>query len=189
MDQVVFFNFPAYLFYLLYLLLTGHWGAGFDIGYWNQAMAVWESVKLWSTIIALILATMAVYARIRLWQVAQEEEYVFSPLVPVESKEENDRFAHIAGLVSSGNPNDWRQAIIEADIFLDEALRENGYPGDTVGERLKSAQGLRTINDAWEAHKVRNAIAHAGRDFILTERDARRAIEQYYNALLELNAV
>lgn len=187
MDQVVFFNFPAYLFYLFYLLLTGHWGGGFE--YWNEAMLAWESIKFWSLLISLILATITMYAIIRLYQVKQEEEYFFSPLIPVEEEKTNERFAHIVGLVSSGNPNDWRQAIIEADIFLDDVLRDRGYPGDSLGERLKSAQGLRTINDAWDAHKVRNAIAHAGRDFILTERDAKRAIEQYYNVLVELNAL
>jgi hypothetical protein len=185
MDQVVFYNFPEYLFYLFYLLLTGHWGAGFD--YWAQAMALWATFVIWSTVLFLLLATGTIYFMIRIWQIRQEEAIMFSTLVPVEEGRSADsRWARILQLVSSDNPNDWRQGVIEADVLLDLALQKHGYPGDSLGERLKSASGLRNINGAWEAHKVRNAVAHAGEDFILTERDAREAIQNYYSALTEL---
>jgi hypothetical protein len=38
---------------------------------------------------------------------------------------------------------------------------------------------FRTLQYAWEAHKIRNAIAHEGQDFTLTHREARRIVGLY----------
>lgn len=52
-------------------------------------------------------------------------------------------------------------AIFEADKLLDHALKNRGYPGETMGERLKAARGSFMNNDAvWHAHKLRNRLAH-----------------------------
>jgi hypothetical protein len=52
-------------------------------------------------------------------------------------------------------------AIFEADKLLDHALKNRGYPGETMGERLKSARSSFMNNDAvWQAHKLRNRLAH-----------------------------
>jgi len=91
----------------------------------------------------------------------------------------------------SENPNDWKLAIIEADIILDDALKQKGYPGNSLGERLKnvSPQQLNSLQDAWEAHKVRNRIAHDGSDFILTKRIAEETIGRYRRVLSELGVL
>ena len=93
--------------------------------------------------------------------------------------------------IQSVNPNDWRLAIIEADIMLEEALDEIGLAGNTIGEKLKGAstQQLRSLDDAWKAHRVRNEIAHAGADFVLTQRIAQETINQYQRVFLELGRV
>ena len=64
--------------------------------------------------------------------------------------------------IYSPNQNDWKQAIIEADIILDEILTGMGYRGESVGEKLKRVVSgdFKSLNEAWEAHKVRNQIAH-----------------------------
>lgn len=52
-------------------------------------------------------------------------------------------------------------AIINADKLLDQALRERGVPGETMGDRMKNAKTLLSNNDhIWTAHKLRNRIAH-----------------------------
>ena len=38
---------------------------------------------------------------------------------------------------------------------------------------------FKTIDAAWEAHKIRNAIAHEGSDFLLSQRESKRVIELY----------
>lgn len=100
---------------------------------------------------------------------------------------EDRRWEHVLVLVASGNPSDWRAAILEADIMLSELTERMLLPGFSVGDRLKMAtrDRFQTLNDAWEAHKVRNEIAHSGSQFLLTQREARRAIALYGNVFRE----
>ncbi len=93
--------------------------------------------------------------------------------------------------ILSENPNDWRHAIIEADIMLDEMLTASGYSGLTLGEKLKSADSstFKTINQAWEAHKIRNAIAHEGADFTLSTREAKRVVRLFEEVFREHNYI
>lgn len=52
-------------------------------------------------------------------------------------------------------------AIFEADKLLDHALKNRGYRGDTMGERLKTAnKAFMNTNAVWDAHKLRNRLAH-----------------------------
>jgi hypothetical protein len=100
----------------------------------------------------------------------------------------NSRIEDMFNHVSSDNPNDWKLAIIEADIILDESLKEAGYGGTSLGERLRSISPtqLESLDDAWQAHKVRNQIAHGGADFILTHKLAQDTIKQYRIVFHEL---
>lgn len=83
--------------------------------------------------------------------------------------------------IASSNQNDWRQAIMDADIILDNLLTQMGYQGDSIGEKLKrvSKGDFATLNEAWEAHKVRNRVAHEGSNFHLNEREAQTTIDNY----------
>lgn len=102
----------------------------------------------------------------------------------------NNRLEDILEHLESPSPNDWKLAIIEADIVLDELLKERGFAGNTLGERLKSISPnqMESLSDAWEAHKVRNRIAHDGADFVLTRRIAEDTINRYRRVLGELGA-
>ena len=57
-----------------------------------------------------------------------------------------------------------KSAIMEADKLFDIALRQHGFKGETMGERLKDArqffQNNAIYQGVWEAHKLRNALAH-----------------------------
>ena len=91
------------------------------------------------------------------------------------------RWQSVIANISTDNPNDWRQAIIDAYIILDDILTKMGYQGATIGEKLQRvAKGdFATLNDAWEAHKVRNMIAHEGSSFSLNHHEAKKAIDGY----------
>lgn len=103
----------------------------------------------------------------------------------------NDRWQRVVAHVGSDNASDWRLAILECDIILDELLDKLGYIGGTIGDRLKSATTaeFRTLNNAWEAHKIRNAIAHEGQDFTLTQREARRIVGLYETVFREFDFI
>lgn len=101
---------------------------------------------------------------------------------------DHPRFAIIQGYMSSKSEALWRIGIMEADNMLQEVLREKGYQGVEVGEMLKEAS-FKTIDLAWDAHKLRNRIAHEGSDFVLTEREAKRAFTLYESVFRELKAI
>jgi hypothetical protein len=71
--------------------------------------------------------------------------------------------------------------------MLGDILNRMGYQGDSIGEQLKGVEesDFLTLNDAWEAHKVRNQIAHQGSDYPLSERDAKRIIGLYKKVFSE----
>jgi len=100
----------------------------------------------------------------------------------------DSRLKGVDEYINSDNPRDWKLAIIEADVILDEALKSFGYQGVSVGERLKDTAPakLLSINDAWQAHKIRNQIAHSDADFILTKKIAEDTIKQYRRVFTEL---
>ena len=100
----------------------------------------------------------------------------------------NSRIQDMLDHIASDSPSDWKLAIIEAGFILDEILKDAGYGGTSLGERLKSIspEQLRSLDDAWQAHKVRNQIAHGGADFILTQRLAQDTIKQYRRVFHEM---
>ncbi len=91
------------------------------------------------------------------------------------------RWEEIVAKAESLEPSNWRVAIIEADIILDELLEQLQLPGETMGDKLKAVEpsDFTTIESAWEAHKARNMIAHEGGNFLLSQRETRRLISLY----------
>ncbi len=100
---------------------------------------------------------------------------------PRADREGAYKWRMVQKLMQSQNPSDWKLAIIEADTLLDVLVERTGFPGVTLGERLKNSDPgvFRTLAYAREAHGIRNRIAHEGIEFKLNERDARRTIQLY----------
>ena len=90
------------------------------------------------------------------------------------------RWDNVTKHIDSPNQNDWKQAIIEADIILDEILTKMGYRGESIGEKLKrvSPGDFKSLDDAWEAHKVRNQIAHEP-GYVLSQHEAKQVIGRF----------
>ena len=133
-----------------------------------------------------------IYTTVKLFDLRHHEEEELQTLITEpEVGGGNTRFAHVESLMASQNPSDWRQAIIEADILLDDVLTQQGFIGDGVGEKLKQAESgnFATIRDAWEAHVIRNQIAHGGSAFDLSETLARRTIARYESVFREFAAI
>lgn len=82
-----------------------------------------------------------------------------------------------------------RYAIIEADKLLDYTLKQRGYSGETMGERLKSAgSDFSYIDDVWQAHKLRNKLVHES-EYQVDQRLIKRAISQFEIALKDMGVL
>jgi len=80
-------------------------------------------------------------------------------------------------------------SVLNADKLVDQALRDSGIRGETMGERLKSSVNkFSDINGLWNAHKLRNRIAHEP-DAAVTYDEARYALASFKKALKDLGAI
>ncbi len=80
-------------------------------------------------------------------------------------------------------------AILNADKLVDQALKDKGFKGQTMGERLKSAKAsLPHRDNIWQAHKLRNQLAHEP-DAKVGYDQARRALAQFKQTLKDLGAI
>jgi len=155
------------------------------------------SFKLVSTLLSLLFLSGIVYSVIRLNQITakrrktehQRESPAYAAAVAKERV--NTRWERVIAHVQSENASDWRLAILESDIMLAELLERMGYAGENVGEKLKTIEqsDFNTIEDAWEAHKVRNLIAHQGSDYLLSKREAQRVVSLYANVFREFRYI
>ncbi len=166
-------------------------------GFMHFLHSLWE---VWS-IIAFILSALfiygIIYSYLRLAQLSeieakklQEEEQAWKQRYE-QAATENRRWYEAKQHIESDNPNDWKQAIIEADVILGDLLDEAGYAGNSIGEKLKSASssGFSTIQDAWDAHLIRNKIAHREADFVLTHAKAKEAMIKYERVFKEFGLI
>jgi len=147
-------------------------------------------VALLSIILSLLI--IIIFKKVsKLISAYQESSIIISSAEDVSVPESSRRWEHVLELVRSDNPNDWRLSILEADIMLDELVSRMGYKGEGLGEKLKNIEkpDFRTLDDAWEAHKVRNIIAHRGSDYVLTQREANRIITLFTRVFEEFHYI
>lgn len=148
-----------------------------------------------SIFIILFFLTAIIYAFLRISQIQKHHRHEME-LEAVKNKVKDEiphpRWEKVLDHLSSENPNEWRLAILESDIILGEMLEKMSYGrGQTIGERLKTIEesDFHTIDKAWEAHKIRNMIAHEGSDYILTQREAKRVVSLYEEVFHEFRYV
>ena len=120
----------------------------------------------------------------------QDLEALHQKTAAVAEEPKNERWQKVLKYFESENSAEWKLAIIEADGILDDMTKKLNYPGENLGERLKSVEpsDFETLQDAWEAHKVRNRIAHE-HDFVLTRREAVTTIERYKTVIEEFGYI
>lgn len=185
MDFLTFINLE-YFFLKIYECITGacRVSLNFDI---------LDKIRPISTVISLLLMVCIIYSIIRIRQIRKEELEELDTPIEIKGGEEkkSEKWNQLVDLATSENHADWRLAILEADIMLDDMLVLRGYQGEGVGERLKQVDrnSFKTLDKAWEAHKVRNTIAHAGSDFELTQRETRRVIDMYKQVFEEFDYI
>jgi hypothetical protein len=152
-----------------------------------------DTIRPYSIIAALLLFAGIIYVVIRIRQIRREEKEEFDEIIVAKGSEEKkaEKWNRLVDLASSENESDWRLAILEADTMLDDMVNVMGYKGEGLGEKLKQIErsDFNTLDKAWEAHKIRNQIAHAGSDHVLTKREVRRVIDLYKQVFEEFEFI
>jgi hypothetical protein len=123
--------------------------------------------------------------RLILWDL--QEFFTFRPY---GVKKIEKQWLKIKVRLDTGLEGEYKLAVIEADLMLDDILKKMGYTGETLGERLGklTAVSLPNLEVVKEVHQSRNNIVHDP-DYRLPLDEARRIIEVYEKALTDLQAL
>lgn len=158
----------------------------------------WGTIGTVSAIVSIIFLSIIIFSLVRMYeiQVFDKEEIDHEIKHALAKEKERDRdlnpsWKYILTLLESPNESDWRVAIIESDTLLEEAFRERGLVGNTMSELLEEAKmnGYSSIQSAWDAHLVRNKIAHEGLNYPITQVEVRRVIKLYQNVFEDLQEI
>jgi len=91
--------------------------------------------------------------------------------------------------VDRDNQSSYHLAVLNADKLVDKALKQKGFVGTTMGERMKAAKETwSSANNIWSAHKLRNQIAHET-DVRVSYDATKSALHSFKQALKDLGAI
>lgn len=157
--------------------------------FWDGALIV-----LW--IVGIIFLLLGMYFIAKTSELMKEHHHKEREEIEHRKNKAAKPHTHIAweniiDNLNSTNEAGWRLAIMDSDSLLDLMLADLGYEGVGVGERLKNVprEKMRTLDLAWEAHKVRNKIAHEGPNHPITQREARRVVYLFETVFREFGYI
>lgn len=97
-------------------------------------------------------------------------------------------WGRILKAMESGDPSEWRNAVLLADQMLDEILQRIGYEGSTMEERLSNINTtlqFPSLEDAQRARKIRNFLVEDP-EYPLGREVAERTIEVYKKIFVDI---
>jgi len=107
----------------------------------------------------------------------------------LDKQKYQSRWLAIESSLNQAESSSYHLAVLNADKLLDMALKERGFKGATMGERMKAAnKSWKNANAVWTAHKVRNKIAHEP-DVSLSYELARRSLASFRDGLKDMGAI
>jgi hypothetical protein len=174
-----------------------------SIGNSTQILSIYHTILL---IFALFFLTLISYCTIRVFEIRHKEhnhleheieEYAHKQkeyekkLKEKESGSKNERWVKTLSYLFSQHSSDWKLAIIEADTMLESLMTQLGFKGENLGDKLKGAtqESFHGLSSAWEAHTIRNRIAHEGTSFDLSQREAKRVVAIYEQIFREFDYI
>lgn len=164
---------------------------------WSQEtiFELWGILYPISVVLTLVCGAGIVYCAMRILQIRRAEWAQVRKISHTVEAEDipatHMRWNRIMEHAQSADEHKWRLAILECDIMLNELLDLQGYKGETIAEKLKqvSRSNFNTVDDAWDAHKVRNRVAHEGVEFHIDEREKNRVINLYQRVFKEFGFI
>jgi hypothetical protein len=166
LNKLIFIFLGLFLLWVLIqrliLVLNYYFSGGYD-SIWQRTEVyflqyMWPFIK----VVAVIITGLGIYGISKIVksmsELRKEEKLVYgSTSVDISELEaegesaKNEKWDQVQLHLNSKNPAEWRLAIIEADVILDELLKSSGYHGETVGDRLKAVEpsDFTSLEAAW----------------------------------------
>ncbi len=156
---------------------------------------IFELYKSFLTFITIFFITVICYCGVRMVEIRKKEHEHHHHAIHEYAKRHGEGDDSHEGVAVSQNPvwnkvltylssdssSDWKLAIIEADTLLEGMMKDLGFQGNTLGDRLKMAskETFNGLSSAWEVHNIRNRIAHEGLAYDISKHEANRVIAIY----------
>ena len=152
----------------------------------------WIIVKIIFIVVSVLLVILIAMVILKIKNLMGVKINLLKEILPPEPVTSgfNARWEEIEKHINSTREAEWKFAVIEADKLIDEVLKGVGFQGDTMGDRLMNIQPgqLTTLQNLWEAHKIRNRLVHDV-NYFLRYTEAKRAVGLYEKTLKELQAI
>jgi len=179
---------------ILTAVLSGHTSDNYWVNFIvNLLRSILDSgiVRIFLVSICLLCIAGIIYLHRKLVFLRRNEQALLYPELKPVTANVNPQWERILNHTESLNDNDWRLAIIEADIMLGGLVDVLGVQGETMADKLKAIEksDFTTIDQAWEAHKIRNKVAHEGSAFVINQREAKRVIDLYRQVFEEFKII
>ena len=164
-----------------------------NLFYYDYRILINNILKPVSFALSVIFAFFTVWSIVKLNKVLKTmktpmaKEPIF---VPKALPENIEGWNKIVEKSQSMDENQRKFAIIEADTLIEKILALAGYDGENLGAKLKQVErgDIESLDDLWEAHKVRNRIAHEA-NYKLSIEYTKAAISRYEKVLKELEYI
>ncbi len=113
-----------------------------------------------------------------------------STAAPETKSATTKRWEEIRNRLTTEDEGHYQLAIIEADKLVDNVLKDRGYEGSSMGERLKQLdqETFPRLEQLWYVHKVRNEIVHSS-EYHIALSDAEEILNTYERVLRDLDVL
>ncbi len=142
--------------------------------------SVWSSITVAAFIFSVFAIGLLVYVTMRIMQARHALEHKLHTISFQEADREVDhsRWDYAMSLIEGVNESDWRHAIIQADLMLDEVMDQEGHRGVDLDAKLAAAPDFETKQEALEAHEIRKQLS-LDIHFVLDDHTAYRTMKKY----------
>ena len=164
-------------------------------GIYDKLYEYWTDWVIIAIILCLIFATSIIYTLMRIVQIRRAEYRHFEAMQHTVAAHDiprtHLRWQRIEEQAHGESEQAWRLAILEADIMLNELLDVQGYRGETMSDKLRGVEKSKfnSIDLAWEAHRMRNRVAHEGAAHQLSGRETLRIVGLYEKVFREFKFI
>ncbi|OGY63452.1 MAG: hypothetical protein A3I89_03810 [Candidatus Harrisonbacteria bacterium RIFCSPLOWO2_02_FULL_41_11] len=96
----------------------------------------------------------------------------------------------IQKMLASNEAGNWKKAILDSDLILNEILKMSGYLGREMEDKLEflTAAQLPNLEEIKIAHEIRDKIVNDP-SFEITQDEAREVVGRYERSFKELNLI
>jgi len=183
----------------LFILANLH--AGFFAIFWRVFSQTWDTWLAPVFIVTnILLLFILIYSTVKVWHILGRISIKDPPThthgpahgegaAPKKNPAILKYWTAIVQKANTGTPENLRSSVLEADALVDFFLKQAGYTGEHMADRLSqlSRTGIKSLDAVWNTHRLRNDIAHTP-GFTITSKQAEAALLSVRDFLKEMQA-